>query len=89
MVLGDVALDMPEEQLFKTEEPQTRSEIAQTLASAAEQIETGTVHLESTDQKHTVTIPDEPTFEVELERVTDSETGEQRFELEYELSWTE
>ncbi|MFC7116675.1 amphi-Trp domain-containing protein [Natronoarchaeum sp. GCM10025703] len=44
---------------------------------------------ESTDQSETVTVPEEPTFEVELERLTDSETGEQRYELEYELHWTE
>jgi hypothetical protein len=26
---------------------------------------------------------------VELERLTDPETGEQRYELEYEISWSE
>lgn len=80
---------MPEEQLFKTEEAFTRSEIAQTLVTAAEQIESRTVTLESATQEHSVSIPEEPTFEVELERQTDSETGEQRYELEYELSWSE
>ncbi|MGM0590182.1 MAG: amphi-Trp domain-containing protein [Halobacteriota archaeon] len=80
---------MPEEQLFKTEEAHTRSEIAQALAAAAEQIESGTVTLESATQEQSVSVPDEPTFEVELERLTDSETGEQRYELEYELRWTE
>ncbi|WP_336331200.1 amphi-Trp domain-containing protein [Haloarcula sp. CGMCC 1.2071] len=80
---------MPEEVLFKTEESHSRSEIAETLVAAAEQIEAGTVQLESTDQSETVTVPEEPTFEVELERLTDSETGEQRYELEYELHWTE
>ena len=80
---------MPEEQLFKTEEAHTRSEIAQTLAAAAEQIESGTVTLESATQEQTVSIPGNPTFEVELERLTDSETGDQRYELEYELHWTE
>ncbi len=80
---------MPEEVLFKTEAPHSRSEIAETLAGAAEQIEAGTVQLESTDQTETVTVPEDATFEVELERLTDSETGEQRYELEYELHWTE
>ena len=28
-------------------------------------------------------------LEVELERLTDSETGERRYELEYEIRWTE
>lgn len=80
---------MPEEQLFKTEERTQRSEIARKLAEAADQIESGTVTLESTDQEASVSIPDEPRFEVELERLTDSETGEQRYELEYEVRWTE
>lgn len=80
---------MPEEQLFKTEDVHTRSEIARTLAAAADQIESGTVRLESETRERSVSIPEETTFEVELERLTDSETEEQRYELEYELSWTE
>ncbi|SDE74939.1 amphi-Trp domain-containing protein [Halorientalis regularis] len=80
---------MPEEQPFKTENPQTRSEIAETLAVAAEEIESGTVQLSGPEQEREVTVPEEPTLEVELERLTDSETGEQRYELEYEISWSE
>jgi amphi-Trp domain-containing protein len=80
---------MPEEQLFKIENPQTRSEIAETLAVAAEEIESGTVQLSGPEQEREVTVPEEPTLEVELERLTDSETGEQRYELEYEISWNE
>jgi amphi-Trp domain-containing protein len=79
---------MPEEQLFKTEEQLTRSEIAEALTDAAEQIEAGSVRLESgTDSQH-VEVPETPRFEVELERLTDSETGEERYELEYEIRWT-
>ena len=80
---------MPEEELFKTEQSKTRAEIAEALASAAEQIETGSVRLESTTDERDVTIPENPKFEVELERLTDSETGEERYELEYEIRWTE
>ena len=80
---------MPEEQLFKTENPQTRSEIAETLAVATEEIESGTVQLSGPEQEREVTVPEEPTLEVELERLTDPETGEQRYELEYEISWSE
>lgn len=36
----------------------------------------------------TVDVPDEPTFEVELDLMTDSESGEQYYELEFELSWS-
>lgn len=78
---------MPEEQLYKTEETSTLTEIAATLHDAADQIEAGSVHLKSSANEQTVSIPADPTFEVELERVTDSETGEEYYELEYELSW--
>jgi amphi-Trp domain-containing protein len=80
---------MPEEQLFTTEGTRSRAAIADALAAAAEEIEAGTVELESTTQHRTVAVPDSPRFEVELERLTDSETGEQRYELEYEIRWTE
>lgn len=80
---------MPEETLFKTEEATSRQEIADALVSAAEQIEEGPVHLDSPLEETDVTVPENPTFEVELERLTDSETGEQRYELEYEIRWTE
>ncbi len=44
----------------------------------------------STDEaSHGVTIPKNPHFEVELKYLTDSETGEQRYELEFEVRWTE
>jgi len=79
---------MPEDVLFKTEARHTRSEIAEALVAAADQIESGTVELESGTDSQTVELPAEPRFEVELERLTDSETGEQRYELEYEVRWT-
>jgi amphi-Trp domain-containing protein len=80
---------MPEEQLFKTEESRTRAEIADVLSAAAEEIEAGTVELADATTTREVDIPQSPMFEVELERLTDSETGEQRYELEYEIRWTE
>jgi len=78
---------MPEEALFKTEEARTRGEIATVLSDAADQIEGGTVELTDAGKTETVTIPEDPTLEVELERVTDSETGEGYYELEYEITW--
>ncbi|GAB7011937.1 amphi-Trp domain-containing protein [Halolamina salina] len=80
---------MPEEQLFKTEEARPRPEIADVLTTAAEQIEDGTVVLGGGSETREVDVPETPRFEVELERLTDSETGEQRYELEYEIRWTE
>jgi len=79
---------MPEEVLFKTEEQVTRTEIADALRDAAEQIETGDVQLMSDTGERNVAVPETPRFEVELERLTDSETGDQRYELEYEIRWT-
>jgi amphi-Trp domain-containing protein len=80
---------MPETQLFKTEAPTSRAEIAETLRRAADQIESGTVDLEGAEQSQQVDIPPEPTFEVELERMTDSETGAVTHELEWEILWTD
>jgi amphi-Trp domain-containing protein len=80
---------MPEEQLFKTEEQSSRAAIADVLTDAAEQIADGTVELTSPSESQRVTVPEPSTLEVELERLTDSETGEQRYELEYEIRWTE
>lgn len=80
---------MPEEQLFKSEHQATRTEIAEALRDAAAQIESGDVQLSSATAEQTVAVPDSPRFEVELERLTDSETGDQRYELEYEIRWTE
>ncbi|WP_340102210.1 amphi-Trp domain-containing protein [Salinibaculum salinum] len=79
---------MPEEELFKTEEQTERTTVAEALREAADEIESGDVQLVSGTQKQSVTVPENPQFEVELERLTDSETGEQRYELEYEIRWT-
>lgn len=79
---------MPEEVLFKTETQATRTEVAAALRDAATQIESGPVELVSETDTQTVTVPERSQFEVELERLTDSETGEQRYELEYEVRWT-
>jgi amphi-Trp domain-containing protein len=79
---------MPEEELFKTEKRVSRGRIAEALRGAAEQIESGDVQLASDTKELAVTVPESTRFETELERLTDSETGEQRYELEYELRWT-
>lgn len=79
---------MSEEVLFKTEEQRPRAQIADALRDAAEQIDSGSVQLRSETEERDVTIPEIPDFEVELERLTDSETGEERYELEYEIRWT-
>ncbi|MFC7164691.1 amphi-Trp domain-containing protein [Halospeciosus flavus] len=80
---------MPEEVLFKSEEQVSRGEIAESLRNAADQIDSGDVTVGNDADEQRVTVPDSPRFEVELERLTDSETGEQRYELEYEIRWKE
>lgn len=79
---------MPEEVLYKTEEARARAKIAESLVDAAEQIESGTVRLTEGPEEYEFSIPEKPKFEVELERLTSSETGEERYELEYEIRWT-
>lgn len=79
---------MPEERLYRTEEETTRTGIAAALRDAADEIESGDVQLSDGTETQTVAVPERPRFEVELERLTDSETGEQRYELEYEIRWT-
>lgn len=79
---------MPEEVLFKTEETVSRTEIAAALRDAADQIESGEVTLVNDTTEQTVPVPERPRFEIELERLTDSETGDQQYELEYEIGWT-
>ncbi len=80
---------MPEEVLYKAETAQTLDEIATTMRTVAEQLESGPVVLGDGADQTTVTIPADPTFEVELERLTDSETGTERYELEWEIRWQE
>jgi amphi-Trp domain-containing protein len=79
---------MPEEVLFKSEQTVTKAEITTALRTVADQLESGDVRLESDAEDRTVAVPEHPLFETELERLTDSETGEQRYELEYEIRWT-
>ncbi len=79
---------MPEEQLFKSEDRAERAAISEALRDAADQIESGDVTLGSGAETRTATVPERARFEVELERLTDSETGDRRYELEYELRWT-
>ena len=88
MTIKDIVGAVPEEELFKTEDEVSRTEIAEALRDAAAQVEDGDVTLVSNADEQHVTIPERSRFEVELERLTDSETGEQRYELEYEIRWT-
>ena len=79
---------MPGEELFKSEQTHSRAEIARTLSATAEWIESGTVRLEKRTEERDVPVPEAPLFDVELEPLTDSETGDERNELEDGMRWT-
>lgn len=78
---------MPEEELFRTRQTMTRSEIAETLILVAEELQTGIVDLEEDGKTHAVTVPENPTFEIEHARETTPDGWET--ELEFEISWEE
>ncbi len=79
---------MPEEVLFKSDELLPRRKIAEQLRAAADEVGSGDVLLEASEESVDVSVPAKSLFEVKLERLTDSETGEERYELEYEIRWT-
>jgi amphi-Trp domain-containing protein len=74
---------MPEHHLLNTEGRTTRTQIADALREPADQIESRDVQLVGDTDEQTVAVPDRPRFEVDLERLTESEPGGQRYELEY------
>lgn len=79
---------MVEETLFKTESHRSRTDVAGELARFADEIGAGTVTLGGPEGDDRVDLPEQVTFEVELEREQDS-TGTPHLELEFELSWAE
>jgi amphi-Trp domain-containing protein len=90
---------MPEETLFEFESPQTRAEIAGRLRSLADGLNNGgPLTLAADDRSVTVTPPDSPEFELEVERewddededgTKDGEPDEVSTEIEIEIEWSE
>ncbi|WP_318571045.1 amphi-Trp domain-containing protein [Salinigranum marinum] len=80
---------MPEETLFKSENVQSRGEIAAYLRTVADNLEAGeSITLTAGDQTVTMDPPSSPTFEVKAEREGPAgKPGE--LSIEFELEWDE
>jgi amphi-Trp domain-containing protein len=77
-----------EEVLFKTEQKQSRAEIAEHLRAVADKLEAGEpVTLSSGAESVSLDVPARPTFEVKAER--EQEGAESELSVEFELEWDE
>lgn len=77
-----------EEVLFKTEQRQSRAEIADHLRAVADKLEAGEpVTLSSGTESISLEIPSQPTFEVKAEREQEGTSSE--LSVEFELEWDE
>ena len=80
---------MPEEVLFKTEQVQSREEIADYLRTVAEKLEAGgSFTLRSGEESVTLDPPSRPTFEVKAEREGPAD-GQGELSIEFEIEWDE
>ncbi|CQH64103.1 uncharacterized protein HHUB_4278 (plasmid) [Halobacterium hubeiense] len=81
---------MPEETIFRVSSRRTQDDIADSLRTLAEKLETGEdVTLSTDDESTTVTVPDEPRFEVEVEQEIPSSGGQTETSIEVEVEWKE
>jgi amphi-Trp domain-containing protein len=77
-----------EEVLFKTEQRQSRAEIADHLRAVADKLEAGDeVTLSSGTESISLEVPARPTFEVKAEREQEGASSE--LSVEFELEWDE
>lgn len=77
-----------EEVLFKTEQRQSRAEIAAHLRAVADKLEAGDqVSLSSGTESISLEVPALPTFEVKAEREQEGTSSE--LSVEFELEWDE
>jgi amphi-Trp domain-containing protein len=80
---------MPEEVLFELESTQTRAEIAASLRTVAEKLESqDAITLQAGEESVTMTPPARPTFEVKAEREGPTD-GDGELSMEFELEWDE
>ena len=80
---------MPEEVLFKSENAQSRDEIASYLWNVAEKLEQGgSITLTAGAESVTMDPPERPTFEVKAEREGPAD-GPGELSIEFELEWEE
>ncbi|UPM43521.1 amphi-Trp domain-containing protein [Halocatena salina] len=77
-----------EETLFSTERRQRKTEIASHLRSIADKLESGeAITLSNGGESVTLEVPEQATFEMEVERETGD--GDPELSLEFEIEWHE
>jgi amphi-Trp domain-containing protein len=80
---------MPEETLFKSEQDQSREQIATYLRTVAGKLDSGAeITLSSGGDSVTLQPPAQPTFEVKAEREGPTD-GPGELSIEFELEWDE
>ncbi|MFC6732881.1 MULTISPECIES: amphi-Trp domain-containing protein [unclassified Haladaptatus] len=81
---------MPEEVLFKSEQKQTREEIAAYLRTVADKLDAGEeFSLSAGGESVTMNPPARVTFEVKAERETSRGAKQGELSIEFELEWDE
>lgn len=79
---------MPEETIFRVSSRRTQEDIADSLRMLAEKLEKGEdVTLSADGESTTLTVPEEPRFEIEVEREIPSSGGQTETSIEVELEW--
>lgn len=80
---------MPEEVLFKSEQRQSREQIASYLQTVVDKLNAGEpVTLQAGGDSMTLDPPAQPTFEVKAEREGATD-GPKELSIEFELEWPE
>jgi amphi-Trp domain-containing protein len=80
---------MPEEILFEFERSMSRADVAAYLRTVADKLDNdGALSFTSGNQSHPVEVPDRLTFEVKVERESQS-SGATEIGVEFELEWDE
>jgi amphi-Trp domain-containing protein len=77
---------MPEETIFATESVESRESIAASLRAVADKLEAGEpVTLAAGDESVSLSVPQQATFEVQVERETGG--GAEERSVEFEIEW--
>lgn len=80
---------MPEEVIFKSEQVQTRSDIAEILTAVADNLASGeAITIRAGDDSITLDPPQQLTFEIKAEREGPVD-GSGELSIEFELEWDE
>ena len=80
---------MPEEVLFKSEQRQSREQIASYLQTVVDKLDAGEpITLQGGGDSVTLEPPTQPTFEVKAEREGPT-NGPKELSIEFELEWPE